>query len=66
MDEQISIPKFHLENVVRCNEESSYQLLGEIAITISRKYIKTENLLGESTSYLMHKCLSQLRLVNKR
>ena len=66
MDEQISTPKFHLGNIVRCNEESSCQLLGKIAITISRKYIKTEYWLGRRTIYLMHKCLSQLKLVNKR
>ncbi len=42
MDEQISTPKFHLGNVVRCNKESGCQLVGEIAIIISRKYIKTE------------------------
>ena len=42
MDEQISIPKFRLRNVVRCNKGSGCQLVGEITIIISRKYIKTE------------------------
>ena len=42
MDEQISTPKFRLRNVVRCNKGSGCQLVGEITIIISRKYIKTE------------------------
>ena len=65
MNEERSTPKFRLENIVRCNKESSCRLLGEIAITISR-YIKNEYWSGWAYKLSNAQMLKSLKLMNKR